>query len=169
MKRQICPKILAIWAALVVLALPLSSPAQLRFITNADNTITITGYSGSTTNLVIPSTTNGYPVTSIGNGAFFNGQMTYFWLTSITIPDSVTNIGNTAFGNCASLTNVSFGAGVITIGTNAFQGCSGLTNIALPASVTIIGNQAFIACAELTAINVDASQPRLQQRRRNSV
>jgi hypothetical protein len=138
--------------------LPVAVCAQFTFVTN-NGAITITGYTGPSNNVVIPSTTNGYPVTSIGNGAFFNGQGIYSRLTSITIPDSVTNIGNSAFNNCYGLTNINLGAGVVTIGTNAFQGCGGLTNIALPASVTAIGNQAFISCAKLTAINVDAGNP----------
>lgn len=132
--------------------------AQFTFVTN-NGTITITGYTGPSNNVVIPSTTNGYPVTSIGNGAFFNGQQIYSRLTSITLPNSVTNIGNSAFNSCYGLTNISLGAGVVTIGTNAFQGCNGLTNIALPASVTAIGNQAFMACVKLMAINVDAANP----------
>jgi BspA type Leucine rich repeat region (6 copies) len=145
-------------ASTCLLALPLSGWAQFTFTIN-NGTITITGYTGPGGDVTIPSITNGYPVTSIGDRAFFNGQQIYFRLTSITIPDSVTNIGNSAFYNCYNLTNVSLGAGVVTIGTNAFQGCSSLTNIFLPASVTSIGNQAFIACANLLAINVDAGNP----------
>lgn len=156
MKHQRYPNIRVFLVALLVLALPLCSWAQFTFTTN-NGTITITGYTGFSNNVIIPSTTNGYPVTSIGDRAFFNGQQTYFRLTSITIPDSVTNIGNSAFYNCTGLTNITLGTGVITIGTNAFQSCNGLTNIFLPASVASIGNQAFIACANLTAINVDAS------------
>ncbi len=140
------------------MVLPHAARAQFTFVTN-NGAITITGYTGASNNVVIPSATNGFPVTSIGNGAFSNGQMIYSRLTSFILPDSITNIGNSAFGNCHGLTNFTFGAGVIAIGTNAFQGCSGLTNIALPASVTAIGNQAFTACGRLTAINVDAANP----------
>ena len=62
--------------------LPAVGRAQLNFITNSDNTITITGYSWSPpllttllTTLNIPSATNGYPVTSIGDNAFFFSQI----------------------------------------------------------------------------------------------
>ena len=73
--------------------------AQLCFVTNDDNTITITGYAG-TGAVEIPSTTNGYPVTSIGDYAFTNSS-----LTAITIPASITNIGLAAFAYSSSLTN----------------------------------------------------------------
>ena len=77
--------------------------------------------------LTIPSTTNGYPVTSIGEGAFEYS----FALTSVTIPDSVTSIRDAAFYGCASLTSVMIPDSVITIGLESFSDCSGLTNIAV--------------------------------------
>ena len=56
----------------------------------------------ATGDLVIPSTYNGKPVTSIGSSAFSGCT----GLTSITIPDSVTTIGHYAFYNCTSLTSI---------------------------------------------------------------
>lgn len=146
------------FTVLLLFVLPFAASAQFTFVTN-NGAITITGYSGTNKNVVIPSATNGYPVTSIGDRAFFNGQGIYNRLTSITIPDSVTNLGYSAFFGCAGLTNISLGAGVIAIGTNAFQGCNGLTNFSLPASVISIGSQAFTFCPNLTAINVDPANP----------
>src|SRR5207249_8042551 len=89
-----------IFLALISIALPASVQAQFTFTTN-NGAITITGYTGSGGDVVIPSATNGYPVTSIGDSAFlFNSGV-----TSVTIPDSVTNIGNRAFKICTSLTS----------------------------------------------------------------
>jgi len=65
------PNIIVLLVALLVLALPLCGWAQFSFITN-NGAITITGYTGSGGNVVIPSTTNGYPVTTIGGSAFQN-------------------------------------------------------------------------------------------------
>ena len=75
-------------------------------------------------------------------------------LTSITIPDSVTSIGDSAFSNCPALTNVTIGNSVTSIGICAFIGCSALTNITIPDSVTSIGEGAFSHCSSLTSINI---------------
>jgi hypothetical protein len=81
-------------------------------------------------------------VTSIGDDAFFCCR----GLTSVTIPDSVTSIGRTAFYYCSGLTSVTIGNGVTSIGDWAFDGCSGLTSVTIPDSVTSIGNYAFSNC-----------------------
>jgi hypothetical protein len=142
--------------ALFLLALPATLQAQFIFTTN-NGAITITGYSGTNSVIVIPSATNGSPVTSVGDGAFFNGQGIYSRLTSVTVPDSITNIGNEAFEQCGGLTNVAIGTNVINIGTNAFKFCIGLTNIVIPASVISIGDGAFLACSKLRAITVNTN------------
>ena len=64
-------------------------------------------------------------------------------LTSITIPDSVTSIGNYAFSGCAGLTSITIPNGVTSIGDGAFAYCSGLTSITIPDSVTSIGCDAY--------------------------
>ena len=67
-------------------------------------------------------------------------------LTSITIPNSVTSIGNEAFQHCSGLTSVNIGNSVTSIGEYAFDDCSGLTSITIPTSVTSIGDCAFKGC-----------------------
>ena len=78
-------------------------------------------------------------------------------LTSISIPDSVTSIGESAFHNCGSLTSISIPDSVTSIGNSAFRGCSDLTSINIPDSVTSIGNSAFRGCSDLTSINIPDS------------
>jgi len=88
-------------------------------------------------------------VTSIGNGAFSG----YTGLTSITIPDKVTSIGSSAFSGCTGLTSITIPDKVTSIGSSAFSGCTGLTSITIPDSVTSIGSSAFFNCDSLTSVN----------------
>ena len=87
--------------------------------------ITITGYTGNKTKLVIPEEIDGKKVTSIGGGAFYYRS----GLTSVTIPKSVTSIGENAFNSCSGLTSITIPKGVTSIGNGAFARCSSLTSI----------------------------------------
>src|SRR5665647_1020082 len=115
---------------LLLLALPAVVQAQFTFTTN-NGAITITGYNGTGGVVVIPSATNGYPVTSIGDTAFSNKVN----VTIVIIPNSVTNIGVSAFRLCTSMTNVTIGSSVTSIGSFAFQSCSNLGSVQIPDSV----------------------------------
>ena len=101
---------------------------------------TVTGIITSASDVTIPSTYNGKPVTIIDNYAF----QFCTGLTSIVIPESVTTIGKGAFYDCDSLTSIVIPASVTTIGDRAFYDCRNLTSIVIPASVTSIGELAFI-------------------------
>ena len=140
---------------LLLLALPAVVQAQFTFITNPDNTLTITGYSGPPWAVNIPTYINGLLVTSIGTSAFENR----IFLTSVMIGTNVTSIGSNAFNYCISLTNVTIGTNVTSIGDFAFYYCTSLTNFTIPASVTSIGDGAFYDCTHLTAITVDTNNP----------
>jgi len=98
--------------------------------------------------LLIPSTIDGYPVTSIGRRALAE----YTGLSSVTIPNSVTSIGTEAFLNCMWLTSVTMPNSLTSIGEGAFDRCRMLTDITIPSSVTYIGDFAFSQCNRLTAI-----------------
>jgi hypothetical protein len=129
--------------------LPYVGPPQFNYTTNADNTITITGYYGPVA-VTIPSTITGLPVTTIGERAFAE----YYSLTNVTIPDSVTNIGNLAFLSCTHLTSVTIGNRVTSIGNAEFEYCTNLTNITFPNGVTSIGQGAFSGCTRLTSVTI---------------
>ncbi len=125
---------------LLALTLPVAVPADdFTYITNADNTLTITKYTGSAATVTIPAVINGLAVTRIGgrvesfpddytSGAFYNANA-----TNVVIPNSVTNIGRWAFA------------------------LSGLTAIRIPDAVTSIEVESFSNCLRLRAIMVGES------------
>lgn len=163
---------------LVFLALMVAPtmPLKAQFITTTnDDTITITGYSGSSAVVNIPDWTNGYRVTSIGNGAFYYctnltnvtigtnittiGVGAFFYctgLSGVSIPNNVTSIGGGAFANCVRLANVRLPENITTISNCAFYSC-GLTNVAIPNSVKSIGNCAFYGCSGLAKVTIPNS------------
>jgi len=85
--------------------------------TNADNTITLAGYTGPDGDVTLPAAINGRPVTGIGRNAFASSD-----LTSVTIPASVTNISENAFEDCTNLTAVYFQGNAPTLVSSAFAG-----------------------------------------------
>ena len=108
------------------------------------------GGTAKDTEIYIPALYKGKPVTHISDNAF-DARIRF---TSVTIPDSVTSIGNRAFRDCVGLTSVTIGKGVTTIGENAFTRCNKLTSIKIPDSVTSIGSYAFDGCTGLTSVTI---------------
>ncbi len=109
---------------------------------------TITGYTGSDVNIIIPSTIDGYPVTAIGISAFRD----YINLLSVVISDGVKTIGNNAFSDCSGLKSAVIPDSVTTMGTSVFRNCSNLSNVTIGNSVTSIGDSAFYKCTSLTSV-----------------
>lgn len=89
----------------------------------------------------------------IGNNAFSECRS----LTNINIPNSVTNIGDGAFAGCKLLTKIDIPDSVTNIGDKAFSLCKSLAKIKIPNSVTNIGYDAFWGCESLTKINIPNS------------
>jgi hypothetical protein len=85
-------------------------------------------------------------VTNLGSGAFISAG-----LTNVTIPNSVTDIPHSAFRNCRGLTSVTIPNSVTNIGHYSFSGCTSLSNVIIPSSVTDIGYFAFLSCSNLTS------------------
>ena len=120
-----------------------------------DNTAVIVTnykYNGAAADVTIPSRYKGKPVTTIGHAAFFNSAV-----TSVTIPDSVTSISDSAFINCPQLTNISIPNSVTYIGFSAFNSCTSLKSITLPSSLSTIQSYAFCNCGNLETIRIPVS------------
>ena len=151
-----------------------NSSVGLAFERSGDHWVVRRG-SCTDTDIVISAWHEDAPVTEIGDKAFYGCS----GLTSITIPDSVTEIGRSAFEKmlyelkrrgilgavegviafcyCSGLTSVIIPKGVTLIRYKAFSGCSGLTSITIPDSVTEIGRSAFSSCSGLTSIEIPDS------------
>ena len=92
-------------------------------------------------------------LTHIGNRAFEGCKN----LTAVTLPGGLTHIGDMAFLGCKKLTAITLPDGLTHIGDGAFYECNNLTVITLPVGLTHIGGKAFYGCKNLTAITLPAS------------
>ena len=144
--------------------------AELYYDEGADETTIPRDAVGA---VVIPGMLGDYPVTSIGEYAFWGCEK----LTSVTIPASVTTIGDCAFAACNAMADangfvivwgvlhqyagnaaaVTIPEGVTRIGSESFWSCDKLTSVTIPSTVTSIGNYAFYNCEHLENIEIPAT------------
>lgn len=132
---------------------------DFEFILN-NTAVIVTNYKckGTAADVTIPSRYQGKPVTMIDHAAFHNSAV-----TSVTIPDSVTSIHDSAFAYCSSLTNISIPNSVTAIGSFAFEGCTKLESITLPSSLLTISEFLFYDCSQLTTIHIPDSVSSIRQ------
>ncbi len=115
-----------------------------------DDSIRITKYTGSATDLEIPETIDGLSVVEIGAEAFKDCKT----LVNVTIPDSVMTIGASAFKNCTNLFSVIIPDGITIIDEYVFQNCESLERVEIPAGVISIGTGAFMSCTNLGSVTL---------------
>lgn len=116
--------------------------------------IVITGFNNKADilSVVIPKRINKHPVTCIGEKAF---RFEYF--KSITIPNTVIEIGNDAFYHCESLASITIPDSVTKIGNDAFAGCKSLNDVIIPNGVTEIRACTFSNCIRLSTVTIPDS------------
>jgi len=143
---------------LLLLALPFAGQTQdYSYITN-NGAITLTGYAGPGGALTIPSVIGDLPVASIGD-AVFQGHTD---LTSVTIPNSITNFGSAAFA-ATGLTEVRIPEKVSSIWDSAFADCANLTSVTIPTNAVSLGFDVFARSGQtdpstgLTVLTVNGS------------
>ncbi|MBE6976557.1 MAG: TIR domain-containing protein [Ruminococcaceae bacterium] len=139
----------------------------------SNGTAEITLYKGTATNITVPSTINGYKVTSIGGLTFQNctslqsiiipegvtniGQFTFHGCTSlqsVVLPESITQIKDSTFDGLASLRSVTIPKTVVSIGERAFRNCTSLQSVTIPGSVATIDYSAFSGCTALSSVTI---------------
>ena len=114
--------------------------------TVSNNQVTITGYVGEPTAIIVPQEINETPIIKIGNRAFQSCNS----LSSIQISEGIEELGQYAFQNCKNLTTVELPNSLTTIGSGAFSGCSNLlfTTFILihssPILISFFGNESII-------------------------
>jgi len=119
-----------------------SSRAGVLF--NQDQTLLIHFPKGQTGNYTIPDT-----VTAMGEYTFAACRV-----SSLTIPNSITNIPEALCSYTTSLTNIVILDSVTTMGRIAFTGCAGLTSVVIPKSITTFGDGVFSYCGNLTNVTL---------------
>lgn len=116
---------------------------------------TITGLVSSMSGAVsIPSTLNGHSVVAIADASSSADGVFYrcTGITSVSLPSTLTKIGDYSFSWCTGMTSVSIPSNVVQIGKNAFESCRKLTAVTLPDGVATLGDSAFYDCRQLTSV-----------------
>ena len=141
---------------------------------DSEKTATLNKYTGSDTNVVIPSTVNKVSSTTATEGteytvtalepipnemAFMTEPVFPTTVESVVLPDTLTSIGEKAFYKCGQLKSISIPEGVTSIDSYAFWDCSSLTtvNFGENSQLTSIGRSAFDGCRSLTSITIPSS------------
>lgn len=136
-----------------------TNPANFE-TSGSDNALVISRYNGSASVIDLTKIFAGKTIVSIGYSAFNSRQM----LQKIVIPASVASIGDYAFYNCSSLTEVLFETGesaLASLGVRAFGSCNNLGSIKIPGGVTALGAGAFFGCENLTKVTFESGNPSL--------
>ena len=115
--------------------------------------------SGNYTRLTVSGTgeMNDYEQTTVNNLWRTTAPWGWQTLTSVTVGDDITSIGDYAFCGCQQLSSIAIGSSVQNIGFASINHCDGLTTVNLPASVNNIEQGAFENCVNLARVNIGKS------------
>ena len=134
---------------------------DFKYYLDENGCAVISGYTGSEENLLnIPAELDGYKVVKIGGGAFDNraelpprpldevsAKEDGFGFKEVSLPSTLTEIGDCAFAYCESLEKINLSESVETIGYSAFESCKSLTDVTFPKSLKAICDAAFYGCS----------------------
>ena len=126
------------------------APAKDFDYTVKEGGIQITDYKGSATDLIVPDTIDGKPVTIIGHSAFLNET----GLNSIQLPASVETIMPDAFKGCKNATEIDIPETVSSLGNEVFYGCESLEKVILPYNISAVPNYLCYNCSSLKTVSI---------------
>jgi hypothetical protein len=129
---------------------PIKTPAPYQ--TYKVNNGIITEYDGTASSIEIPEKINGETITGIGNKAFSGNE----YLTDITLPETVTSIGISAFSECSSLKSISM-KNVTEFGNHAFYKCSSLETAEITEGTQSLPSDIFSGCTSLKSVTIPRS------------
>ena len=124
------------------------------------NTVTLNGYAEGYSGgevLNIPETLGGYPVVEIKSRAFEKKTI----LTTVVMPDSVQEIGGSAFSGCLNLVSVTLSKGLVKTGSDVFKNCTALTGIEIPKSLEGSTGGMFNGCTGLRNVTFEEGVTRI--------
>ena len=127
------------------------NPAAVFSFELVGNAYTVTAYNGSASEAVMPSTYQGKEVTVIGRRAFYDCKT----LRKITLPKTLIEIGEEAFGYCNALKEADIAA-CTRLKDNAFIGCTKLAELTFPNGLTSIGEAPFEECTSLKKVTLES-------------
>lgn len=143
-KRMIIPLLLVFTLVLTCVQFGSGSIMAAADFTFDTTTGYITGYNGAAKDVVIPEEIAGYTIRGIKAECFKNKD-----ITTVQIPDTVTEIENGVFYGCSHLKEINMSNKITKIGDSAFEGCTAIKKIEIPYSVKYVGNNAFKGCTSL--------------------
>ncbi len=161
-KKNICKMIIAFFAivtfgvCIIIYLLPFWMDVSIPFkvkdyrITITKGTVTLNEYTGSDTEIVVPERIFFLPVTYLGPRCYENVKHT---ITSISLPDTMTIVGMSAFWECDKLESV-HASNINIIGAKAFGYDTNLRNVDLGDGIKIVDFAAFVDCSSLEKITL---------------
>ena len=134
------------------------NPASDFDCTAENGEVTITDYIGTREHVLIPSEIGGFPVTALADKAFYEKHV-----TTVVVPDSVTEIGDLCFSGDNYLLSLTLPDGLAELSYGALESCYSLMDFELPKGLKTIGAGALQAIFYLTHLTIPAGVTDIEQ------
>lgn len=134
------------------------NPASDFAYTTENGEVTITDYTGTREHVLIPSEIGGFPVTALADKAFYEKHV-----TTVVVPDSVTEIGDLCFSGDNYLVSLTLPDGLAELSYGALESCYSLLDFDLPKGLKTIGEGALQSIFYLTHLTIPAGVTDIEQ------